>query len=135
MAEENNNTKKPNSEKVTPSELTKLSDAQLEYRATLMKARQGTRVELLNNQDNMLWAAHTYLSNLPTRLRESIINDCGLSLPTYYRYMRPSFRLEKGVETKVAHSFTVAEKYVIQKNFDSIFKEMVKFHTDFMKLK
>lgn len=99
------------------------------------KARHGSGIRIINNQDNMLWAAHNHLSNLPLRLRDGIINDCGLSLPTYYRYMRPSIRLEKGVETRVPHTLTTAEKYMIQRNFDTLFKEIVKFHTDFMKLK
>ncbi|SEW27209.1 hypothetical protein [Chitinophaga arvensicola] len=137
MAEENNKTKNPSDEKATSSKLIKLSDAQLEYREMLKKeakARHGSGIRIINNQDNMLWVAHNHLTNLPIRLRDAIINDCGLSLPTYYRYMRPSTKLEKGVETRVPHTLTIAEKYMIKKNFDVLFKEMVKFHSDFMKL-
>lgn len=92
-----------------------------------------TNQNLLTNPGNMLFDLHTMLTDLPVRFREQITKECGLSTPTYYRYMRPSVRIVNGEKKHVIQSFSNAEKYMIRKVYDELFKYFTDYHAAFMK--
>lgn len=92
-----------------------------------------TNHNLLTNPGNMLFDLHTMLTDLPVRFREQIRKECGLSTPTYYRYMRPSVRIVNGEKKRAIQSFSNAEKYMIRKIYNDLFKYFTDYHAAFMK--
>jgi hypothetical protein len=92
-----------------------------------------TNQNLLTNPGNMLFDLHTMLTDLPIRFREQVMKECGLSTPTYYRYMRPSVKIVNGEKIHVVQSFSNAEKYMIRKVYNELFKYFTDYHAAFIK--
>lgn len=92
-----------------------------------------TNQNLLTNPGNMLFDLHTMLTDLPIRFREQVMKECGLSTPTYYRYMRPSVRIVAGEKIHVVQSFSNAERYMIRKVYSELFKYFTDYYMAFMK--
>lgn len=99
---------------------------------SLKNKNKETNQNLLTNPGNMLFDLHMMLTDLPIRFKEQITRECGLSIPTYYRYMRPSVIIVNGEKKHVIQSFSNAEKYMIRKVYDELFKYFADYHAAFM---
>lgn len=95
--------------------------------------KRNTKLEQVANPGNMLYDIHTLLVRLPLAFKESYSQQCNISSPTYYRQMRPSYKLVNNKKSEIAQSFSNAEKHMIRNVFDDIFKTFLDFYVDFRK--
>ncbi|TWF33695.1 hypothetical protein FHW36_112136 [Chitinophaga polysaccharea] len=104
------------------------------FAAFIDGARNGStkpKSETVANPGNMLYDIHTLLNGLSIAFKESYSQQCNISTPTYYRQMRPSYKIVNDKKVEVPQSFSNAEKYMIRKVLDDIFKGFCDFYVDF----
>ncbi|HVI43487.1 MAG TPA: hypothetical protein VM802_01400 [Chitinophaga sp.] len=66
--------------------------------------------------DNMLFALHNLFSDLPVELRQRVCAECGWSMPTFYRKIRPY-----ASETKNIKPISNAEYEKVLQIFDDMY--------------
>lgn len=108
---------------------------QEEVFAALMEEvkKRNAKPEQVANPGNMLYDIHTLLVALPLAFKESYSQQCNISTPTYYRQMRPSYKIVDNKRVEILQSFSNAEKYMIRKVFDDVFKAFFDSYVEFRK--
>jgi len=91
------------------------------------------KANVLINPDNMLYQLHTILNDMPVLFKNRVIAECGLSIPTYYRYMKPTRKKVGNKQIWTDCNLSNAEKAMIRRVFDDIFKVLTEYYTAFQK--
>lgn len=84
------------------------------------------------NPHNMLFSLHSMLANLGIRFREMVMSECDYSTPTYYRHMRPTYKLDGNKKIIIVETLSNAEKVMIRRVFDETFKMFWDYYIAFL---
>jgi hypothetical protein len=108
------------------------TDAYLAFMENAMKSNR-KKSEQLYNPGNMLFDLHVMIAGLPVLFREQVCKECNFTVPTYYRYMRPTFRMQDDKKIMVIENFSNADKIMIRKVFDIVFKVFFDYYVSLQK--
>jgi hypothetical protein len=67
-------------------------------------------------QDNMLFDIHSGFARFPTLFRAKVCEECGFSVPTYYRKMRGADRLSNAEKDKIK---SIQKEFLIKAMLDA----------------
>jgi len=76
-----------------------------------------------NDAMNLMADLHSRMVSLPLTFRERVCRECNWSIPTFYRKMRPSYRIVNGEKEAIIPLLSNAEKEKIIAVSDEVNKE------------